>query len=115
MDYRLEFPDKESCPPATTNTPVPPQITVPVETGATALDVMIAAADANRDYDFTVYYFGNLGFFTYAVNGTVNVSPCYWFLYYQDPGLPETLLPLGVSNFVVRSSKSTVILRYQHD
>jgi hypothetical protein len=31
---------------------VPPPITVPVETGATVLDIMIAAADANSDYDF---------------------------------------------------------------
>jgi hypothetical protein len=84
-----------------------------VETGATAFDVMIAAADASGDYDFTTSYFGDSGFFIDAVNGTANASPCFWFFYYQISGLPETLSPLGVSNVVIPGSGFTVILRFQ--
>ena len=84
-----------------------------VETGATAFDVMIAAADSYNSYDFQTTYFGNTGFFVNAVNGTASVGSCFWFFYYQFPGLPVTLSQLGVSNVVVPGNGFTVILRYR--
>ena len=109
VEYRLEFPNP-NCSPA--NTPPDPTIVI-VETGATVFDVMIAAADVDNSYDFTTSYFGDSGFFIDAVNGTANAAPCFWFFFYQIPGLPVTLSQLGVSNVVVPGSGFTVILRYQ--
>ena len=73
---------------------------------------MIAAADANESYNFKTSYFGNSGFFIDAVNGTANTASCFWFFYYQIPGLSPVSSKLGVSNVVVPGYGFAVILRY---
>ena len=108
VNYNLTFPDR-SCP--ATNTP-PGLITVIVETGSTALDVMIAAADKDSSYNFKSTYYGNSGYFIDAVNGTENKDPCYWFFYYIIPGLSPQRSQFGVSNVVVPGNGFTVILSY---
>ena len=84
-----------------------------VESDATAFDVMIAAAESDNSYDFRTSFFGEIGFFIEAVNGTANMGACFWYFYYQIPGRPVTLSDLGVSNVVVPGSGFTVILRYR--
>ena len=111
INYRLEFPHGKSCLP--TSTP-PSGIRLMVETGSTALDVMITAADLNRSYNFETSYFGDIGFAIDAVNGTASTSKCFWFFYYQFPGQSKPVKSqLGVSNVVVPGDGSTIILRYQ--
>ena len=106
--FSLDFPDA-SCP--STNTP-PGPISVIVETGSTVLDVMIAAADRSRYFNFKSTYYGDTGFFIEAVNGTANSDPCYWFFDYVIPGLPVQRSQFGVSNVVVPGDGFSVIFRY---
>ena len=108
MRFSLDFPD-DSCPP--TNTP-PRRISVIVETGSTVLDVMIAAADRSRYFNFKSTYFGDSGFFIEAINGTANQDPCYWFFDYIIPGLSAQRSQFGVSNVVVPGDGFSVIFRY---
>ena len=74
---------------------------------------MIAAAESDNSYNFQTTYFGEIGFFIDAVNGTANKGACFWYFYYQIPGLPVTLSQLGISNVVVPGTGFTVILRYR--
>ena len=76
------------------------------------LDVMIAAADRNREYNFKSTYFGDSGFFIDAINGTANQDPCYWFFDYIIPGLPAQRSQFGVSNVVVPGDRFSIIFRY---
>ena len=110
VDYRLEFPNA-SCPPTT---PPPAPIRLIVETGSTAFDAMIAAADRNRAYNFKTSYFGDSGFFIDSVSGTASTSKCFWFFFYTIPGVQQPIpSQLGVSNVVVPGDGFGVILSYQ--
>ena len=111
VHYLLEFPNP-NCPPA--NAP-PAPITVLVETGATVHDVMIAAANVDNSYNFKTTYFGDniIGFYTEAIGATANAPPCFWWFFFQMPGLPVTFSPLGTTNVVVPGDEFTVIFRYQ--
>ena len=108
VQFRLEFPDL-TCPPV--NTP-PERINLIVETGSTVFDVMIAAADRNRDYNFKTTYFGDSGFFIDAINGTASQAPCYWFFDYVIPGLEVQRSQFGVSNVVVPGDGFSIIFKY---
>ena len=108
---RLEFPDSAKCPP--TNPP-PKEITVTVETGATAFDVMVAASDTDRSYNFTASYFGNIGFYIDAINGTANTETCFWYYFYQTrpPALPIESSSAGLA-VGVTTNGFIVIFRYK--
>ena len=105
----LDFPDQSDCKPESTP---PGSILVQIETGNTALDVLVAAADNNSYYNFKTSYYGNAGFAIDAINGTASQNPCYWFFYYQIPGLPLQMSQLGVSNVVVPGNRFAVVMRY---
>ena len=105
----LDFPDKSDCKPKSTP---PANITVYIETGDTALDVLVAAADIDSDYNFKSSYYSNTGFAIDAINGTASQNPCYWFFYYQILGLSLQKSQLGVSNVVIPGNGFTIIMRY---
>ena len=76
------------------------------------MDVMIAAADRNKYFNFKSSYYGDCCFFIDAINGTANQDPCYWFIDYIIPGLPTQSSRLAVSNVVVPGNEFSVIFRY---
>ena len=112
VKYRVEFADSESCP----ITGVQPGSTVVrIEAGGTAFDVMQAAADKDRNFNFQTKYFGNIGFSVRDIGGTESVPSdnCFWFFYYIIPGVRgEIRSSLGVSNLIIPGDNWQIILRY---
>ncbi len=113
VKYLVQFPDA-ICPRQGAR--LPPSY-VRIETGGTALDVMIAAADKNSALNFKSTYFGNSGYFITQIGDTANNAAigtgCFWSFYYTIPGLPETQSSLGVSNVVIPGDNWIVTLRYE--
>lgn len=107
--YSIEFPI-ENC---TANNVPPSPVTVSIGTGDTALDVLEAAVDVNSGYRFTATYFGSLGYLIDAINGTASKDPCYWFFYYQKPGMEPVFSDVGVSSFVIPEDGYSIIFRYE--
>ena len=111
VKYRVEFPTNTNC--TASSGELTKKANVKIETGETALDVMIAAADKDSNFNFKSTYFGNSGYFIDSIAGIASSDPCYWFFYYIIPGLPETKSSLGVSNVVIPGSGWTIIMRYE--
>lgn len=109
--YKVEFPKTSNC--TASSGGVTKNAYVQLETGGTALDVMIAAADRDRSFNFKSSYFGNSGYFIDSIAGIASSNPCYWFFYYKIPGLPETKSSLGVSNVVIPGNGWRIIMRYE--
>ena len=84
-----------------------------VSCGSSAQQVMEMAANADQSYGFTVTYPGTaVGYTIDAINGTVNSDPCFWFFYHQVPG-GDAVLSDSITNFIIPSNGSQVIMRYQ--
>ena len=113
VKYRVEFSPYPMCTASSGGMTNNATAKVIIETGGTALDVMIAAADKDRNFNFKSSYFGNSGYSIDSLAGIASSDPCYWFFYYKIPGLQETKSSLGVSNVVIPGSGWTVILRYE--
>ena len=113
VKYLVQFPDA-ICPQQGAN--LPPSL-ARIETGGTALDVMIAAADRKSALNFKSTYFGNNGYFITQIGDTANNASigtgCFWSFYYKIPGLAETRSSLGVSNVVIPGDGWSVIMRYE--
>ena len=110
VDYQLEFPQKNCS--GSSIPPTPVTVTIPV--GGVAQRVMELAVDQDRSYRFSATYFGTqLGYFIDTINGTTSNNPCFWFFYYQPPGMNPVLANLGVSNFVIPDNGGRVIFRYE--
>ena len=110
VNYQLEYP-QQNCSGGTTP-PTPVMVRVPV--GSVALRVMELAVDQDRSYRFSATYFGTqLGYFIDTIDGVTSDDPCYWFFYYQPPGMSPVFSNLGVSNFVIPDNGGTVIFRYE--
>ena len=89
-------------------------MTVTVPVGSVALRVMELAVDQDRSYRFSATYFGTqLGYFIDTIDGVTSDDPCYWFFYYQPPGMSPVFSNLGVSSFVIPDNGGTVIFRYE--
>ncbi len=112
VKYLVQFPDA-ICPQQGAISPG--SAIVKIETGGTALDVMIAAADKKSAFNFKSTYFGNSGYFITEIGGTANDvgTGCFWSFYYKIPGVPETQSSLGVSSVVIPGNGWIVTLRYE--
>ena len=110
VNYQLEFP-QQRCPGGSSP---PPPVSVEIPVGSVAQRVMELAVDQDRSYRFSATYFGTqLGYFIDTINGTTSNNPCFWFFYYQPPGMNPVLANLGVSNFVIPDNEGRVIFRYE--
>ena len=86
---------------------------VDIVKGGTALDVMIAAADQDRKFDFQAQYNGNIGFMINAIGDVqVDNKTAYWAFFYTIPGLSETPSSLGVSSVVIPGNDWKIVMRY---
>ena len=110
VNYQLEFP-QQRCPGGSSP---PPPVSVEIPVGSVAQRVMELAVDQDRSYRFSATYFGTqLGYFIDTINGTTSNNPCFWFFYYQPPGMNPVLANLGVSNFVIPDNGGRMIFRYE--
>ena len=75
---------------------------------------MELAVDQDRSYRFSATYSGTqLGYLIDTINGTSSDDPCYWFFYYQPPGMDPVFSNLGVSSFAIPDNGGRVIFRYE--
>ena len=115
VEYAFQYPDMEKCPQSMMDINQFDPISVTIPTNGTAQNVLEASVGVGTAYRFTATYFGStLGYFIDAINGTSSDNPCYWFFYYQAPGLPNPVLSnLGVSNFIIPTSGYSIFMRYE--
>ena len=93
----------------------PPPLTLVVPCGSSVQQLMEVAVNADPSYRFTVTYTGSaVGYTIDAINGTENSDPCFWFFYYQIPG-GDPILNESITNFIIPSNRTQVIMRYQTD
>ena len=110
IDYLLEFPEVNCSGGNESIVSRPTPLTLDVSCGSSAQQVMEMAANADQSYSFTVTYPGTaVGYTIDAIN---NSDPCFWFFYYQIPGR-DPVLSESISNFIIPSNGSQVIMRYQ--
>ena len=113
VDYSLEFPQANCSGGNESLGSRPPPLTLVIPCGSSVQRVMEIAVDADPSYRFTVTYTGStVGYTIDTINGTENNDPCFWFFYYQIPG-QDPILNESITNFIVPSNRTQVIMRYQ--
>ena len=81
--------------------------------GGTALDVMTAAADQNKKFNFQTTYTGNIGYDIVGI-GDIKDGSDSWSFNYILPGMLKVKeSPLKVSNIIIPGNDWEIIMRYE--
>ena len=95
-----------------TNLTAPPELTLSLPIGSTALDIMEGAVKISRSYTFVVTFLGEMGYRIDSVNGvdgTLSGERCKWHLLISEGNLTGTLTQL---HHILPNNVTMAILNY---
>ena len=88
-------------------------LTLSIQAGGSALNVMERAADLDPTLHFTVSSTFGIFYFPKIIASVSEVSGCTWCLTYQPPNSQEIIVPgINLQNFVIPVPESTLRMEY---
>ena len=88
---------------------------VQIAKGGTALDVMTAAADKDKKFNFTTTYKSNEGYHIDNIIGEDNTPRAgFWVFYYRNPTMSEIKKSsLKVSSLLIPGNDWEIVMKYE--